>query len=209
MNESELRRAYAALLDERRRSAEPPDVALEDIMAAVEGRGSEAQRVATLDSALSHPTSAREVELLRAIAANDKPARRIVRWSSPLVLAAAALAIIAVPVARQALRDDSAEPVRAVAADAVLIAPPEDATADASRTFRWHAVPGARAYGLEILTASGTLVFTTRTTDTTVVLPPDVQLSPGVEYRWWVASEFSDGMQRHSAFRRLTVTAPQ
>jgi hypothetical protein len=209
MNESELRRAYAALLDERRAIADPPGVALEDILAAVEGRGSEAQRVATLDAALSHPRSARELELLRAIAAPQQPARKAVRWNSPLLLAAAAMAIIAVPVAREVLREDAVEPVRSFASDAVLIEPPEEATTEASRTFRWHAVPGARAYGLEILTSAGTLVFTTRTTDTSVTLPPDVPLVPDVEHRWWVVSEFADGTRRQSAFRRLTVAAPR
>ena len=58
---------------------------------------------------------------------------------------------------------------------------------------------------IEILTATGTPVFTTRVADTVVTLPADVPITPGVEYRWWVATEFTDGTQRRSEFRRLII----
>jgi hypothetical protein len=62
---------------------------------------------------------------------------------------------------------------------------------------------------MELLTAAGSPVFTTRTTDTTVTLPSDVTIAPNVEHRWWVSTEMPDGTQRASAFRRLVLRDPK
>lgn len=206
MNDTELRRAYGALM-QGRRSGNTTDLPPERILAVVEGRGSEAERVATLDAVLADPAMARELELLRAISAN-RP-RTHARWvAAPLLLAAAAAVLfVAVPALRNGLGVSQPEPLRDAAQGAVLIAPPERASPEESRTFRWHAAPGARAYALEILSAAGTPVFTTRTSDTTVTLPADVRLAAGAEHWWWVATEFDDGTQRRSPFRRLLVRA--
>jgi hypothetical protein len=206
-----LRHRYDALLAARERSgAAPPAVPLERMLALVEGRGSERERLETLDAVMADAASVREFELLRALAANRAPARpatlsrRWAMWVLPSSLAAAAaIAFVALPALRTPL--GGPDVVRGAAQGAVLIAPPLEATAAESRTFRWHAVPGAQRYAVEILTAGGTPVFTTRVADTTVTLPADVRLAPGVEHRWWVATELADGTQRRSPFRRLRV----
>ena len=210
-----LRREYDALLRARRAGAAPA-VPLDHIVALVEGRGAEAERLATLDAVMADDASAREFELLRAVAANraaNNATTFTARWWSTYaaasLAAAAALALVALPPTRTMLglgaRDAGPAVVRGVAQGAVLIDPPVDASAAASRTFRWHAVPGAQRYAVEILTAAGTPVFTTRVADTTVTLPADVRLAPAVEHRWWVAAEMADGTQRRSPFRRLRV----
>lgn len=210
MTEQELRRLYAALQNDRRSGAGAPTVPLENVLAAVEGRGSEEERIATIEAALAHPVSAREMEMLRALAANRRSVPAFQWRTATLILAAAAVvAVVAVPVTRDLLRSDTSGIVRDGAGEAVLLGPPEQATVENSRTFRWHGVSGARVYALEILTSSGTLVFTTRTADTTVTLPSDVRLAPGVEHQWWITAEMSDGTQRPSAFRRLLVRAPR
>jgi hypothetical protein len=208
---TELRRTYAALLRTRATHERPPDIPLERLLALVEGKGTESERLATLDEAMQHPSTARELEVLRAVAANRDTSSGVAalvhRWRVTIPLLAAALMIVAVPTMLR--RGGSVdEPIRAAAQSPVLVAPGEEPTTQASRTFRWRAVPGARSYTLEILTASGSPVFTTRTTDTTVTLAPDVRLAPGVEHRWWVASELADGTQRRSGLRRLRVRAP-
>jgi hypothetical protein len=208
MRDDELRRAYAALMA-RAPSEDRPAVPLERLLAAVEGRGSEADRIAAIDAAMADGRTASELELLRAVASNRRPAARTVPWRyAPIALAAAALALVAVPATRAVLRDPAPDAVRSATADAILLSPPEVAEGADGRRFAWRPVPGARAYALEILTASGTLVFTTRTADTTVVLPDDVPLEPSVEHRWWVAAELPDGSQRASNFRRLVVRRP-
>jgi len=211
MTEQELRRVYAALQQERESSAQTSGVTPERMLAAIEGHGSEAERIATIDAALAHPASARELELLRALAANRQVARRAVPWRtlSLGLAAAAALAIVATPTVRNLVRGGGPAIVRDGTPDAALLAPAEDAALEASRTFRWSSVSGTRVYSLEILTSAGTLVFTTRTSDTTVTLPEDVTLEPGVDHRWWITAELSDGTRRPSAFRRLVVRAPK
>lgn len=210
MTDQDLRRLYAALQDDQRSRADAPAVPLENVLAAVEGRGSEEERIATIEAALAHPASARELEMLRALSAN-RPRVPAFQWRTATVIlaAAAAVAIVAVPITRDLLRPDGSGIVRDGAREAVLIGPPEEATVEESRTFRWHRVSGARVYALEILTSAGTVVFTTRTADTTVTLPGDVRLSPGAEHQWWITAEMSDGTQRPSAFRRLLVRAPR
>jgi hypothetical protein len=212
-----LRRGYDALLAARERAARersdaPPAVPLERMLALVEGRGSEHERLETLDAVMADAASAREFELLRALAANREPAppatlpRRWAMWVLPSSLAAAAaLTLVALPTLRRPTTDGPDVVRGVVQGAAVLLAPPLEASAAESRTFRWHAVPGAQRYAVEILTAGGTPVFTTRVADTTVTLPADVHLAPGVEHRWWVATELADGTQRRSAFRRLLV----
>ena len=216
-NNDALRRGYDALLRARAETPRPPAVPLEQMLALVQGRGSERERLATLDAVMADEASAREFELLRALAANRAPAvRQLTPWRhlrAPYVgawLAAAALVLVALPAARRALgplgtRDAGADVARDAAQGATLIDPAEEASVAESRTFPWHAVSGAQRYAVEILTAAGTPVFTTRVADTTVTLPADVRLAPNVEHRWWVAAELPDGTQRRSPFRRLRV----
>ena len=52
MNDTDLRRAYGALM-ESRRSGSATELAPERILEVVEGRGSESDRVATLDAVLA------------------------------------------------------------------------------------------------------------------------------------------------------------
>ena len=210
MTEQELRRVYAALQQERESSAQTSGVTPERMLAAIEWHGSEEERIATIDAALAHPASARELELLRALAAN-RVARRALPWRTMALglAAAAALAIVATPTVRNLVREGGPAIVRNGTPDAVLLAPAEDPALEASRTFLWSSVSGTRVYSLEILTSAGTLVFTTRTSDTTVTLPEDVTLEPGVDHRWWITAELSDGTRRSSAFRRLVVRTPR
>jgi hypothetical protein len=209
MNDTELQSAYGALLDARKAGAQRP-VPLERILALVEGRGSEEERIETLDTVMADREMARELELLRAVAANRPRTESVRRWRyvAPL-LAAAALLLIAIPTTREALLNRRSEPLRDAAQGPTLIAPAERASQQDSRVFRWRSFPGASTYSFELLTAGGTAVFTTRTSDTTVTLPADVRLATDVDYRWWVAGELADGTPRRSAFRLLRVTTAQ
>ena len=214
MNDDQLRQAYDELLRARKRSGQGQDplrtdsgrASLDAMLALVERRGSVASRLATLDAAMSDPDSAHELELLRAVAANQPRAGLSRFASAPMLVAAAAavLLVVAVPLARMpgTARE---QPVREVARGAVLLAPALEATRESARVFQWRAVPRARLYSLEILTASGVPVFTTSTADSTVTLPPDVTLAHGTEHRWWVVTQFGDGTEERSELRRLTI----
>lgn len=199
---------YEAALRARGGAQSNAAVPLEKIVALVEGAGSEAERMATLDAVMSDQESAKEFELLRSLATN-RPASRSSWTRQPYVLTSLALAaaviIVAIPTIRSALAPKREEPVRNAEQGATLLSPPIEATPLTSRKFLWRSVGGARTYVVEILTAAGTQVFATRTTDTTMTLPASVRIEPLTEYRWWVLSELSDGTQRRSAFRRLLV----
>jgi hypothetical protein len=203
-----MRRAYQARSTSPHRSVDGTAVPLAQIVALVEGRGGETERLATLDAVMRDAGSTREFELLRALAANVRPKRSI--QSRRLVVitslaAAALLMLVGLPELRALLSPAGTETVRAGVQGPDLLRPTIEASPVASRTFEWRAVSGARAYVLEILTADGTLVFNRRTTQTSIVLPPEVRLSADTEYRWWVTSELTDGTQRRSPFRRLVV----
>jgi hypothetical protein len=210
-----LRHAAAAIEAQRAATTTGPLVTLDDIVALVERRGSVEERLQTLDAVMRDPASRRDFELLRALASGaadqvetaHQPTRRLPRMLAVLA-AAAVLGVVAMPFTPR-----SNEPVGETGAmrDAegatTLIGPPANATMPDARRFVWHAAAEAQRYRFEILTADGLPLFTTRTTDTLLVLPDDVRLVAGTEYRWWVFSERSDGTHRASPFRRLMVRA--
>lgn len=205
-SDGELRRAYDALLRAQHHDETTQRVSPERMLALVERRGSEAERLATLDAVMSDAESAREFEVLRALADGRRAtSRRGLRSPHVWLAIAAMLLVVAIPAGRLIIRPSPGEPMRSALQGAVLVAPPENPSAPESRTFTWRPVAGAQAYRMELLTAAGRPVFTTRTTDTTVTLPRDVPIAANVEHRWWVSAEMADGTQRASDFRRLLV----
>jgi len=207
-NADEMRRMYDSALRARGSVRAGAAVSLERILDLVEGRGGEEERLATLDAVMADEESAKEFELLRSLAANRPATRATWARRSYIVLclaAAAAVLVVAAPVMRSAFNRPTESPARSGAQAAVPLLPPIEASQRTSRRFVWRPVAGARSYVVEVLTAAGTPVFTTHTADTTMTLPADVRLEPGLEYRWWVSSELLDGTQRRSAFRRLIV----
>jgi hypothetical protein len=206
--DEEMRRMYEAMLRTHGSTRGHAAIPLERMVDLVEGRGGDTERLATLDAVMADEESAKEFELLRALAAN-RPAKKSSLARRPYVMtslaAAAILLIVAIPAVRSVLGPRVEGPMRAGTQAAVLLRPPIEASPLTSRKFEWRSVPRARSYVVEILTAAGTPVFTTRTVDTTMTLPVDVRIEPGVEHRWWVTTELPDGTQRRSAFRRLMV----
>ncbi len=208
MKDTDLRRAYSALLQTRHDVPESGRVPLEEMLALVERRGSESERLATLDRVMIDPTALGEFEMLRAMAQPSHLSARQPTWVRAAGVMALAAAVLLVAIPMLEARHNAVEPVREVTSASVLIAPAIDATGAASRTFRWHAVPGARTYLLEILTANGDVAYATRSADTTITVPSDIRISTGTEYQWWVVGEMPDGTQRRSPFRRLRIVAP-
>jgi hypothetical protein len=208
LSDGEMRRTYQALLRQRQGNRSHAMVPLERIVDLVEGRGDDTERLATLDAVMADEESAKEFELLRSLATNQRVTRSSWTRRAYVVVslaAAAMLLVVVIPTLRSAQNSVGEDPTRTGAQAAVLLRPATEASPLTSRKFEWRSVGGARSYVVEILTAAGTAVFTTRTTDTTITLPADVRIEPGVEHRWWVTSELADGTQRRSAFRRLIV----
>ncbi|MCU0616546.1 MAG: hypothetical protein MUD17_05575 [Gemmatimonadaceae bacterium] len=220
--DEQLKTAVAAMQAKRAATADPATVSLDDLLALVERRGSEAVRLATLDAVMRDPRARAEFDLLRALTAgmprdDERPAsvsseasssRGGAWWSHRVTLlaAAAVLAVVIVPAGwRMRTSASRQEPLRNVGAATQLLAPATSVSLGEARRFTWYAMSGVHRYRFELLSVEGLPVFTARTTDTVLVLPTDVPLTANTEYRWWVVTERTDGTQRPSPFRRLFV----
>ena len=198
-------RAVAASRDSHRAACPTPEA----LLAAVRREGAEQRRLTVLDHALGCADCRQDLELLRAIEASRRadPGTRVEsrRWAAPLyiVLAASVALVAALTVWERSQRTTAADVLRGSGAAVAAIAPLPDATvADRPLAFTWHAVPGARRYVLEVLTAQGA-VSVTRTTTDTVFTFGDPALGTG-EYTWWVRAQL-DGGEIRSAARHLRI----
>jgi len=205
MNDERLREVYEQILNQRPASAAGDETpSPEQMLALVEGRGSDADRLRTLDRVMSSEDTRRDFELLRAAAAAARP-RKQTNWR---MLAAAAGVFIMAGVGtitwQRSRIDDN---VLRGAGRAIRLAAPNDSPAASSPlVFVWHAVPGARTYEVELVEATGTLVHMTTVKDTTWVPPATTHLVPGVEYRWWVRATMPDGTTLEAPPRRLVLS---
>ena len=198
-------RAVAARRDPRRAACPDPDA----LHAAVRHEGSEQRRLVVLDHAMACPDCRQDLELLRAIETSRRAEAGAAvqgrRWAAPLyiMLAASVALFAALTVWQRSQRTTASDVLRGNGPGVATIAPLPDATvAGGPLAFTWHAVPGARRYVVELLTAEGAVSASRETTDTTVTLG-----DPGIgagEYTWWVRAQL-DGGESRSPARHLRV----
>lgn len=209
MNDDDLKRAYAASLAAGRPASRQACPSPEALLALVERRGSELERLATLDHAMACEACRRDLELLRAIESAGAPSGAGRFGFSAPVRAAAAVVLMIVGGAAAALllrREPSDTPMRG-GASIGLVAPTGEVRLEDARTFTWRQVPGARGYDVEVLTAAGDSVFSGRATDTdtTLRLPDAAPFAPGREYVWSVRASMPDGTHAAAVPRRFRV----
>lgn len=212
-----LRDAYARAVDARTVAQRAGCVAPEALLGLVRGEGRDAERLATLDHAMSCPACRDEFELLRALERSGAPevqqAVEGIRWKRNLSMAIAASAILAIGIGpgRRLLDHGRDDVMRSAGSAVTLVAPDDGASATSaggdSLTFVWRPVPDAERYVVELLSADGTSTLRAQTTDTTYRSVPDRPLDAG-EYRWWVLAQAGDGTERRSDARRFIVRAP-
>ena len=186
----ELYREALAARDARPATACPVPEALQ---ALVERQGTEETRLATLDHALSCRSCSRELELLRALRAAAPSVRRP-RVARPWLVAASA--IVAVAAATIAIRSMSAPAnvMRGPSAGGIaLVASPARAS-----VLRWHAVPRAVSYVVEVMDAQGAVLAADTTADTSFALPATLRVRPAPSEQWWVRARLSDGAELRS-----------
>ena len=172
LDDETLRAAYAARERTRaERAASGPSadaVTVEQLLALVEGRGSEAERLATLDRVMASPELRAEYEVLRAAwkatdVAASPPASNAWRWRA----AAGALLVVGVggwlTLANRASRGDDVMRGR-VEASSPLVA---TVTTGDSLRLTWSATPEARDYRVELLDDAGEVVASRQGADTT------------------------------------------
>lgn len=199
MNDGRLQELYREAMAARDAAHGASCPEPEALQAVVEGEGSEETRLATLDHALSCPSCSRELELLRALRAGAPVVRRP-RIATPWLVAASVL--VAVAGGTIAIRSmsapanvfRSADDTRGVA----LIAPAPNAA-----VLRWHAVPRAASYVVEVMDAQGAVLAADTTADTAFALPASVRSRRASGEQWWVRARLSDGSEVRSAIAPL------
>lgn len=199
--------------------ASAPAVTPEALRDLVEGAGSEAARLATLDRVMSDPRLRREFDLLGATAAAARGidpgapvARRrmrtpALRWS----LAAAGLLVAAtVGGLWRSARDhmgDAADRMRGASADApaagVSLVQAALPTAGGALGLTWHAVDGATRYDVEVLAPDGSARSSESTSDTTLTLSAARAASVRTGDRWWVRARLANGLTVRSPIAPL------
>lgn len=220
MNDDRLRELYQRGIGAR----DPREARLhptpEALWALVRREGDEAQRLATLDHAMSCPQCRHDLELLRAIdgaaltdvapaSPSSAGARTRAngghwRFTLPAALLAASIAGIAwLGIARN--DDIGNEPLRGEPGAVALAAPDESADVTSTPVLAWHPVDGAERYRVEVVDASGEVVDSAELADTTFRAGASAPLAPGDAYRWWVRALDAGGVRAVSPMRTLRV----
>jgi hypothetical protein len=207
-----LREAYERTLDARRVGRRESCVAPEAMLSLLRQEGTEEGRLETLDHVMGCGACRSEFELLRSIeeagagpVERQRPAILGIprRLGLPLALAASVVLLVTVG---PRLRSPAGADVERGTTDSVTpLEPPAEIAAGAPPRFVWTSVPGAQSYELEVLDEQGTVVWATKTSETSVTLPASVRLVPGKSYRWWVRATTASGNQRASAVQSLRI----
>lgn len=202
MNDERLRVVYERILAESRPTGDDPTP--EQMLALAEGRGSDAERLRTLERVMRSETSRQDFELLRAASAAMRPRPRA---TGRILAAAAVLLLVAggTTVTWQQMQHDD-NIMRGGEHSVTLAAPNDSPAASGPLVFAWRRVAGAKSYEVELVEASGALVQMTTVRDTTWAPPPSLHLVPGVEYRWWVRATLADGTTLEAPPRRLVLS---
>lgn len=206
MKEEDFVRLYqrgtAARNGADRAACVPPDA----LLAVVERRGTETERLQTINHAATCADCGEELELLRAT--------RVVRDRTRIPYAGFALAASLVlaagigyyTVSRQRSAENDGDLTRGNTGDVQLVSP--GATVSRIDSLVWRSVTSAASYGVELRQDDGTLVTRARTTDTTFVLPDSVRGAPGSAVYWTVSARLTDGTELRSTARRVRLTTP-
>jgi hypothetical protein len=159
----------------------------------LERRGSEESRLAMLDRIMAHPRLAEEFEILRVAHAAGTISQRRTFTAWPIAIAASLIAAVGLGtwVARRS--GDEPDRLRGPSVAIPLYAPAETVLADSVRLFLWSGNADATQYLFELTTATGTLLYSATTADTSLALPDSLQLTPGTSYLWWVRATTPGG----------------
>lgn len=206
MKEDDLVRLYRHGTAARGAADRADCVPPEALLAVVEQRGPEAERLATINHATACADCAEELELLRASRVVRDRARL-----SPTGLALAASLVLAAGLgyytlarSRAPAATDDSDPMRGAAGDIQLVSP----TASAPRldTLVWRSVTSATSYAIELRRDDGSLVTRATSADTVFVLPDSARMGPGSTVYWTVSARLADGTELRSAARRVRLT---
>jgi len=114
----------------------------------------------------------------------------------PVWAAAAAVAVLAlgIPVLRWGGGGPGVDELRAPGAEFATLGPGEARAGDpAGIRFTWSAGPEGSTFRFTLLDERGERVWSSETGDTTIVLPAEIEVTPGRSYYWYVDALAPDG----------------
>lgn len=203
MTDEELRALYARLLEEGEAGeATPPDP--EALLAALEGEGTEEERLRTLDRALSSASGRGELELLRVLRDSGGGTSSLLpvrRWAP---LAVAAVLVLALASTLRQGGPDGAGVVRSGGGGPVLLAPSAGGEVTLPAILVWSSLPGVVEYRVEVLDRSGGVLAeaTLPASDTTWVLEG---MDAPATVQWWVRGVLPTGTPSASRLQELRI----
>jgi len=133
------------------------------------------------------------------------------RWTGLGLVAAAAVMLIALPLAWGGL--SRTETFRSGpgplldGSQTIEVVSPADGSVDASvgLGFVWHAVPGGLRYEVTLSDEAGEVLWSGATSDTAIALPSTVALEVGDRLFWFVDALTEDGEAVSSGIREITL----
>jgi hypothetical protein len=203
MSDEALRRAYR---EGRAAPAGRSDCPAPEAIAALVARdGEEPERLAVLDHVMTCEACRQDFELLRAVEHSlPQEAPNQLR-----TLALAASVVLALGAGTWMLRGGPArladDTVRGGAGGFALVTPPAGAETARPVVLRWHGVPEARSYAVELLGEDGAPVRAWSTADTALAIADSIPLEAGRSYAWWVRARRTDGSEVRSPVARFTL----
>lgn len=154
---------------------------------------------------LAHCEECRDdlVNLDALVTAQRRPRRFLINAS--LLAAAAVIAIVAVPSVRS-FRTPEVPVTRDIQSSVISIFSPAFSVDRKHLRFTWSSVPGALDYRVVVALGDGTTLWSTRSTDTTVVPPAAVAFDGGREYVWSADAELENGDVVSSGLRKFSIS---
>jgi hypothetical protein len=205
MSADPLRRSYDNLLAaSRENAARAGCIAPDQIVDLVEHRTPDPERLPQLSHVLSCEHCLREYEILRSLRSGAElmaPGR----WMRTPVARAIQLVLVAGVVAFAAYTVTSWFGAR----NAVpLMSPRGRVATSAPLVLRWHAVPGAASYRVEVGASAGVVRFSVFALDTVQSVPDSVRLTAGTPYWWRVHAVMRDGTELRSRVWQFQLAPP-
>ncbi len=204
MNDERLRAAYQAALAIRHSADRIECPSPELIQALVEHRGSQSERLDTVDHVMACRECLAEFELLRSLA-TERPAPSR-HWSIPVALAAAVVLGLGAVLIWRARNPGVPDLERGGSLSLLPIAPQGEIGGTAGPiTITWRSATGVARYELTVVRGDGTPLYAVATPDTSVTLPDSITLEPEREYRWQVTGRSVSGSVLQSPVTRFRM----
>ena len=151
----------------------------------------------------------RDEALASARVLRSERARRAKRVGAPAA-AAAALAVVVLVFGPRALTE-STEPILregdsgAASVSSIRVHSPTDSAEVGQIEFSWQDMGSEVRYRFSLTHSDGAEVWSGATADTSLTLPPDMMLSEGTTYFWWVDALLLNGRSVTTDIQRLTI----